>query len=130
MLLFGVRGMVMLAHAANLVTLFLGIETMSIGVYVLTGCWRRSLRGTEGAMKYFLIGAFATGFLVYGMALVYGATGGELSYAGIAAKANARQQGADVRHRRVFILVALASRSPRCRSTCGRPTRTKARRRR
>jgi NADH-quinone oxidoreductase subunit N len=68
-------GMVMLAHAGNLVTVFLGIETMSIGVYVMTAMRRRSRRGNEAAMKYFLVGAFATGFLLYGMALIYGAAG-------------------------------------------------------
>lgn len=74
-LLLSASGMVILAHAANLVTVFLGIETMSIGVYVLTALRRRSRRGNEAAMKYFLVGAFATGFLVYGMALLYGASG-------------------------------------------------------
>jgi NADH-quinone oxidoreductase subunit N len=75
LLLLSAAGMVMLAHAANLVTVFLGIETMSIGVYVMVAMRRRSRRGNEAAMKYFLIGAFATGFLVYGMALLYGASG-------------------------------------------------------
>jgi NADH-quinone oxidoreductase subunit N len=75
MLLLSASGMVMLAHASNLVTIFLGIETMSIGVYVMVAMRRRSRRGNEAAMKYFLIGAFATGFLVYGMALLYGASG-------------------------------------------------------
>ncbi len=74
-LLMTTVGTVMLAHAANLATVFLGIETMSIGVYVMTALRRRSRRGNEAAMKYFLMGAFATGFLLYGMALVYGATG-------------------------------------------------------
>jgi NADH-quinone oxidoreductase subunit N len=74
-MLLSASGMVMLAHAANLVTVFLGIETMSIGVYVMTAMRRRSRRGNEAAMKYFLIGAFATGFLMYGMALLYGASG-------------------------------------------------------
>jgi NADH-quinone oxidoreductase subunit N len=74
-LLLSASGCVMLAHAANFVTVFLGIETMSIGVYVMTAMRRRSRRGNEAAMKYFLIGAFATGFLMYGMALIYGATG-------------------------------------------------------
>jgi len=74
-LLLSASGMVMLAHAANLVTVFLGIETMSIGVYVMTAMRRHSRRGNEAAMKYFLIGAFATGFLLYGMALLYGAGG-------------------------------------------------------
>jgi len=75
LLLLSASGMVMLAHAANLVTIFLGIETMSIAVYVMVAMRRRSRRGNEAAMKYFLIGAFATGFLVYGMALLYGASG-------------------------------------------------------
>ncbi|HEY4179658.1 MAG TPA: NADH-quinone oxidoreductase subunit N [Kofleriaceae bacterium] len=74
-MLLSASGMVMLAHAASLVTVFLGIETMSIGVYVMTAMRRRSRRGNEAAMKYFLIGAFATGFLMYGMALLYGAAG-------------------------------------------------------
>lgn len=78
LLLLSTSGMVMLAHAANLVTVFLGIETMSIGTYVMVAMRRRSRRGNEAAMKYFLIGAFATGFLMYGMALIYGA-GGTLS---------------------------------------------------
>ena len=75
LLLLSASGMVMLAHAANMVTIFLGIETMSIGVYVMVAMRRRSRRGNEAAMKYFLIGAFATGFLMYGMALLYGAAG-------------------------------------------------------
>jgi NADH-quinone oxidoreductase subunit N len=74
-LLLSASGCVMLAHAANLVTVFLGIETMSIGVYIMVAMRRRSRRGNEAAMKYFLIGAFATGFLMYGMALLYGASG-------------------------------------------------------
>ena len=74
-MLLSASGMVMLAQTANLVTVFLGIETMSIGVYVMTAMRRTSRRGNEAAMKYFLIGAFATGFLMYGMALLYGASG-------------------------------------------------------
>ncbi len=74
-MMLSASGMVMLAHAGNLVTVFLGIETMSIGVYVMTAMRRRSRRGNEAAMKYFLVGAFATGFLLYGMALIYGAAG-------------------------------------------------------
>jgi NADH-quinone oxidoreductase subunit N len=80
-MLLSASGMVMLAHAANLVTVFLGIETMSIGVYVMTAMRRRSRRSNEAAMKYFLVGAFATGFLMYGMALIYGATGTTSIYA-------------------------------------------------
>ena len=74
-LLLAGTGMVMLAMASHLATVFIGVETMSLGVYVMTALRRRSRRGNEAAMKYFLMGAFATGFLLYGMALVYGATG-------------------------------------------------------
>ncbi|HMG53225.1 MAG TPA: proton-conducting transporter membrane subunit, partial [Kofleriaceae bacterium] len=74
-MLLSASGMVMLAHAANLVTVFLGIENMSLGVYVMCAMRRKSRRGNEAAMKYFLIGAFATGFLMYGIALLYGAAG-------------------------------------------------------
>ncbi len=74
-MLLSASGMVILAQAADLCTVFLGIETMSIGVYVMTGLRRRSKRGNEAALKYFLMGAFATGFLLYGMALLYGAAG-------------------------------------------------------
>ncbi len=87
LVLFGAAGMMMVAHANNLLALLIGIETLSVAAYILTGSWRRNPRSSEGALKYFLMGAFATGFMVYGMALVYGLTGGELGYEGIAAKA-------------------------------------------
>jgi len=75
LVLFATSGMILMAAANDLMVFFLGLETMSISVYVLTGMWRASGRATEAAMKYFLIGAFATGFLLYGIALIYGATG-------------------------------------------------------
>jgi NADH-quinone oxidoreductase subunit N len=107
LVLFATSGMVMVAHATGLVSLLIGIETMSLAAYVLTGCARRSLRSAEGAMKYFLMGAFATGFLVYGIALVYGATGGELLYSGIAAK-TAEASGKPIFYLgEYFILIAL-----------------------
>jgi NADH-quinone oxidoreductase subunit N len=86
LVLFTAAGMMMVVHATHLLMLLIGIETMSLAAYVLTGCWRKSARSSEGALKYFLLGAFATGFLVYGSALVYGTTGGGLTYAAIAAK--------------------------------------------
>jgi len=86
LVLFATAGMMMVVHATHLLMLLIGIETMSLAAYVLTGCWRRNPRSSEGALKYFLMGAFATGFLVYGSALVYGTTGGALTYAGIAAR--------------------------------------------
>jgi NADH-quinone oxidoreductase subunit N len=108
LVLFAVAGMVMVAHATHMVSLLIGIETMSLAAYVLTGCWRKSLRSSEGAMKYFLMGAFATGFLVYGIALVYGTTQGELSYAGIAGRVNAASGAPLFFMGEYFIIVALA----------------------
>jgi NADH-quinone oxidoreductase subunit N len=75
LVLFATSGMMILAAARDLMIVFLGIEMMSIAVYVLAGMNRRSPRSAEAALKYFLLGAFSTGFLLYGIALVYGATG-------------------------------------------------------
>src|SRR6185312_13485981 len=75
LLLLAASGMMLLAAARDLMVVFLGIELMSIASYVLCGLDRRSSRGAEAALKYFLLGAFSTGFLLYGIALVYGATG-------------------------------------------------------
>ena len=68
-------GMMLLAASRDLMVLFLGIELMSVSVYVLAGIDRRSSRGAESSLKYFLLGAFSSAFLLYGIALVYGATG-------------------------------------------------------
>lgn len=75
LLLFATSGMMLLAAARDLMVLFLAIEIMSLATYVLVGMNRRSARSAEGALKYFLLGSFATGFLLYGIALTYGATG-------------------------------------------------------
>jgi NADH-quinone oxidoreductase subunit N len=75
LILFATFGMVVMAAANDLIVFFLGLETMSVAVYILTGIWRASTQASEGAMKYFIVGAFATGFLLYGIALIYGATG-------------------------------------------------------
>jgi NADH-quinone oxidoreductase subunit N len=72
--LFATSGMMILAASRDLMLVFLGIELMSIAVYVLAGINRRSGKSAEGALKYFLLGAFSTAFLLYGIALVYGAT--------------------------------------------------------
>jgi NADH-quinone oxidoreductase subunit N len=68
-------GMMLLAGSADFITLFLGLEVMSLAVYILAGYDRTRRAPAEAALKYFLIGAFASGFLLYGIALVYGATG-------------------------------------------------------
>ena len=75
LILLATSGMMILVAARDLMIVFLGIEMMSIAVYVLAGLNRRSARAAEAALKYFLLGAFSTAFLLYGIALVYGATG-------------------------------------------------------
>lgn len=75
LLLFTTAGMMMMAHGSNLIVLFLSLEWVSIGLYVLAGFAYPRIRSEEAAMKYLLYGAFAAGFLVYGIALVYGSTG-------------------------------------------------------
>jgi NADH-quinone oxidoreductase subunit N len=68
-------GMMLMGASSDLVILFLGLELMSVCFYILTGMVRTNLSSNEASMKYFLLGAFATGFLLYGIALVYGASG-------------------------------------------------------
>ncbi len=75
LILFATVGMVLMAAGTDLIVIFLGLETMSMAVYVLAGIWRQRLQSNEAALKYFLLGAFASGFFLYGVALVYGATG-------------------------------------------------------
>jgi len=75
LILFGTAGMLLLASAGDLVMVFLGLEIASITTYVLAGYRRYDVRANESSLKYFLLGSFATAFLLYGMALVYGATG-------------------------------------------------------
>ncbi|CAN5678824.1 NADH-quinone oxidoreductase subunit N [soil metagenome] len=75
LLLFSTFGAMMLAGAGDLLVLVLGLETMSIGAYSLTAFRRASPRSAEGGMKYFLLGSFAAALLLFGFALLYGATG-------------------------------------------------------
>ena len=75
LILFATVGMMVMASARDLMVIFLGLELMSIGVYALVGFNRRDRRSAEAGLKYFLLGAFATGFLLFGIALIYGAAG-------------------------------------------------------
>ena len=75
LVLFATLGAMILAAAGDALTLFLGLETMSIGAYAMTAFRRASPRSAEGALKYFLLGSFAASLLVFGFALLYGATG-------------------------------------------------------
>jgi NADH-quinone oxidoreductase subunit N len=75
LILFATAGMGVLASAEELLTAFIGLEMSSIASYVLAGYRRDSIKSSESAVKYFLLGSFATAFFLYGIALVYGATG-------------------------------------------------------
>ena len=75
LLLFATVGMMFMASGNDLVIIFLGLETSSIATYVMAGIRKTDLRSNESAMKYFILGSFASAFLLYGMALIYGATG-------------------------------------------------------
>src|SRR4029077_12167869 len=75
LVLLSALGMMLMASAGDLIIVFLGLETMSISLYVLAGLFRTRLEAGEASMKYLLIGAFASGFFLYGIALIFGATG-------------------------------------------------------
>jgi NADH-quinone oxidoreductase subunit N len=94
LLLFATCGMMLMASGGDLVIVFLGLEILSIATYVLAGFRRADVRSNESSLKYFILGSFASGFLLYGIALVYGATAtgpdqpGTTNIAMIAARAN------------------------------------------
>jgi len=75
LLLFAAVGMMFMAGGGDLITIYLGLELMSLSTYVLAGFIRRDVTSTEAAVKYFLMGAFTSGILLYGLALLYGLTG-------------------------------------------------------
>jgi NADH-quinone oxidoreductase subunit N len=75
LILFATVGMMLMAAGTDLMTIFLGLEVLSVSLYILAGFNRGSIKSNEAGLKYFLLGAFSTGFLLYGMALIYGATG-------------------------------------------------------
>jgi NADH-quinone oxidoreductase subunit N len=75
LLIFSISGMMLMAMAADLIVIFLALELLSIPLYVLAGFARPRTDSEEAAIKYFLLGAFASGFVVYGVAIVFGATG-------------------------------------------------------
>src|SRR3954464_15231740 len=75
LILFGTVGMVLMSSAVELVLIFIALEISSISTYVLAGFRRRAANSTESSIKYFLLGSFATAFFLYGVALMFGATG-------------------------------------------------------
>jgi len=75
LILFATMGMMFMAGAVDLVTLYISLETMAIATYVLVGFLRSNQRSNEASLKYFLLGAFSSGILLYGMSLLYGISG-------------------------------------------------------
>jgi NADH-quinone oxidoreductase subunit N len=124
-------GMLMLISAADLIALYLGLELMSLALYVLAASHRTSLRSTEAGLKYFVLGAVSSGMLLYGASLVYGFTG-TVNFAGIAhsaAAAGTAAAGTGLIFGLVFLFAApSASKCRQYRSICGPRTCTRARR--
>lgn len=82
LILFATSGMMLMAKGINLLLIFLGLEVLSLSTYVLAGIMKRDLKSNEAALKYFLLGAFSSAFLLYGIALIYG-TAGSIDIPGI-----------------------------------------------
>ncbi len=106
--LFAVLGMMVLVSGYNMLTLYLGLELLSLSMYAMVAMHRDSMPSSEAAMKYFILGAIASGMLLYGMSLIYGATG-SLDIAEIAAYIqNSSSDDMVLLLGLVFIIVALA----------------------
>ena len=73
--LFGVTGMMIMVSATNMLTIYLGLELLALSLYAMVALYRNNSEASEAAMKYFVLGALASGMLLYGMSMIYGATG-------------------------------------------------------
>ena len=134
LLLFSILGTMLVGASGDLLMIFIGIEMSSLAVYVLTGFARNRITSIEGALKYFLLGAFASAILIYGMAWVYGATG-TTNLSDISARLQPMIAGESKLEpsccwRSFCWPSALPSRSRRFPSTCGRLTPIRVRQRR
>ena len=128
LLLFAVGGMMLFPAANDLLTMFVALEVLSLPLYLLCGlARRRRLLSQEAAMKYFLLGAFSSGFFLYGVALIYGYAG-SMDFGAIneAVAQRRRQPDAAARSAWACWRSACCSRSAPRRSTPGRPTSTRA----
>lgn len=105
--LFGVLGMMVMISAHNMLTLYLGLELLSLALYAMVAFNRDSLTSTEAAMKYFILGALASGLLLYGMSMIYGISG-SLDIAEIGAFAAMNADNVVLQLGLVFVLVGLA----------------------
>ncbi len=104
--LFGVLGMMVMVSAHSMLTLYIGLELLSLSLYALVAFQRDSLQATEAAMKYFILGAIASGMLLYGMSMLYGASG-SLDIAEIGAYAALNTDNTVLVFGLVFVIVGL-----------------------
>jgi NADH-quinone oxidoreductase subunit N len=107
LMLFSISGMMLMAQAADLITVFLALELLSLPLYVLSAFARPKTDSEEAGLKYFLLGAYSSGFVLYGIALVYGATG-FTSLSGIVAAASAGTSGLLLTIGAALIMVGLS----------------------
>ena len=105
LLVLAAAGMLMMGAATDLIVVFLALEIFSLALYILTGLHRENPRSSEASLKYFLLGAFASSFFVYGAALVYGATG-STQYAAIGATLAAGQGNMGLLYPGIALMVA------------------------
>ena len=128
--MFSLLGMCVMVSANNFLVVYLGLELMSLSLYALAALRRDHGTSTEAAMKYFVLGALASGFLLYGLSMMYGATG-RLDIPRVFEVIGTGQANQSVLvFGLVFVVAGLASSSAPRRSTCGCPTSITARRRR
>ena len=131
-MLFSIVGQCVMAPANELIMIFIGLEISSIATYILAGYLRDDKRNNESALKYFLLGSFATAFLLYGVAWIYGITG-STNLIEIRARADRRRRAflaAGRRRRGADVRRTSDSRFPPRRSRSGRRTSIRARPRR
>jgi NADH-quinone oxidoreductase subunit N len=105
LLLLAAAGMLMMGAATDLIVVFLALEILSLALYILSGLHRENPRSSEASLKYFLLGAFASSFFVYGAALVFGATG-STQYAAIAAALSSGQGNLSLLYPGIALMVA------------------------
>ena len=127
-MLLSASGGVMMASANDLIVMFLGLEILSIAVYVLAAMHLRKITSQEAGVKYFVLGAFSSAFFLYGIALIYGGTGSTnlVDISTYLSTTVGGEQRPGAGRRRPCCWSASASRWRPCRSTSGPPTCTRA----
>ena len=130
LILCATLGMMIMAGGIDLISIFIGLETMAVSFYILVGFIKPNQRSNEAAVKYFLLGAFSLGILLYGMSIMYGLSG-TTNLRAMATLFVGQEKDPRLVLAVIFVVAGrrIQDRAP-CRSTCGRPTCTKARRRR